>query len=189
MARIIFVTGGCRSGKSAFALEKANLEKGEKYFLATSPHLDEEMDARISRHKKEREGAGWQTIEEETELLSIFQNVSFPQNSVILLDCLSLWINNLMYKSQTTGKVLDQDQVQTLSQHLGQEIINSSFQTAYIVTNEVGLGLVPENKEGRLFRDLLGISNQTFAALAEEVYFLVSGIPICIKHISEGFSK
>ncbi|PKA14969.1 bifunctional adenosylcobinamide kinase/adenosylcobinamide-phosphate guanylyltransferase [Leptospira haakeii] len=177
MARIILVTGGCRSGKSGFALEKANSLGRRKFFLATCPRIDSEMDARIQRHKQER--IDWSTIEEELELSTIFDSI--PSESVVLLDCLSLWINNLMYDASNKNRDLTQEQVSEACLNLGKHILDSKAKDIFIVTNEVGMGLVPENKEGRLYRDLLGICNQTFAAIANEVYFLVSGIPIRIK--------
>ncbi|TGK02072.1 bifunctional adenosylcobinamide kinase/adenosylcobinamide-phosphate guanylyltransferase [Leptospira selangorensis] len=177
MARIILVTGGCRSGKSRFALEKANSLVGEKFFLATCPRIDSEMDARIQRHRQER--IDWNTIEEELELSSLFDSI--PSGSIVLLDCLSLWINNLMFDANNKNLNLTQEQINMTCLNLGKHILDSKAKNVFIVTNEVGMGLVPENKEGRLYRDLLGICNQTFASIANEVYFLVSGIPIRIK--------
>lgn len=181
MAGIILVTGGCRSGKSGFALARANSLEGEKFFLATCPRIDSEMDARIQRHRQER--IDWNTIEEELELSSIFDSI--PSGSVLLLDCLSLWINNLMFDASNKNLTLTQDQISETCLNLGKHILDSKAKNVFIVTNEVGMGLVPENKEGRLYRDLLGICNQTFASIANEVYFLVSGIPIRIKPFTD----
>ncbi|PJZ79092.1 bifunctional adenosylcobinamide kinase/adenosylcobinamide-phosphate guanylyltransferase [Leptospira neocaledonica] len=181
MAGIVLITGGCRSGKSKFALEKANFIQGKKIFLATCPRIDSEMDERIKRHRLER--TGWETIEEELELSPLFDSI--PAESVVLLDCLSLWINNLMYDTKNKNIQLNQDQIKDYCNKLGHSILNSKVKNVFIVTNEVGMGLVPENKEGRLYRDLLGICNQTFASVASEVYFLVSGIPIQIKPSSD----
>ncbi|MGJ4746976.1 bifunctional adenosylcobinamide kinase/adenosylcobinamide-phosphate guanylyltransferase [Leptospira sp. SA-E8] len=177
MAGIVLVTGGCRSGKSRFALEKANSVGGKKFFLATCPRIDSEMEERIQRHQQER--TDWDTIEEELELTSVFDSI--PSGSVVLLDCLSLWINNLMYDAKNKNLDLTQDKIKAACTKLGQHILDSKAKHVFIVTNEVGMGLVPENKDGRLYRDLLGICNQTFAFIANEVYFLVSGIPVRIK--------
>lgn len=177
MAGIILVTGGCRSGKSKFALEKADSVKVEKYFLATCPRIDSEMDERIRRHKQER--IGWNTIEEELELSSAIDSI--PSESVVLVDCLSLWINNLLFDANNKNIDLTQDQIKDTCIELGKHILDSKVKDVFLVTNEVGMGLVPENKEGRLYRDLLGICNQTFASIAKEVFFLVSGIPILLK--------
>ncbi|TGM98520.1 bifunctional adenosylcobinamide kinase/adenosylcobinamide-phosphate guanylyltransferase [Leptospira dzoumogneensis] len=177
MAGIILVTGGCRSGKSRFALEKADFAGGKKIFLATCPHIDPEMDERIQKHRQER--IDWSTIEEELELSHIFDSI--PLGSVVLLDCLSLWINNLMFDANKKDLYLTQDRIKDICSSLGEHILGSKAKNVFIVTNEVGMGLVPENKEGRLYRDLLGICNQTFASIANEVYFLVSGIPVRIK--------
>ncbi|GBF37270.1 bifunctional adenosylcobinamide kinase/adenosylcobinamide-phosphate guanylyltransferase [Leptospira johnsonii] len=177
MAGIVLITGGCRSGKSRFALEKANSIEGKKFFLATCPRVDSEMEERIQRHQRER--INWDTIEEETELSSVFDSI--PSDSVVLLDCLSLWINNLMYHANGKNLYLTEEQIKDTCTKLGQHILDSQTKSVFIVTNEVGMGLVPETKEGRQYRDLLGICNQTFSSLANEVYFLVSGIPIRIK--------
>ncbi|PJZ49284.1 bifunctional adenosylcobinamide kinase/adenosylcobinamide-phosphate guanylyltransferase [Leptospira saintgironsiae] len=177
MARIILITGGCRSGKSRFALEKANSVGNTKFFLATCPRIDSEMDERIQRHQQER--IGWNTIEEELELSPVFDSI--PSESVVLVDCLSLWINNLMFEANKKSLNLTQDQIKDVCLNLGKHILDSKMENVFLVTNEVGMGLVPENKEGRLYRDLLGICNQIFASIANEVYFLVSGIPIRIK--------
>lgn len=177
MAGIILITGGCRSGKSRFALEKANSTGGKKFFLATCPRIDPEIEERIHRHEQER--TGWETIEEELELSSVFETI--PSDSLVLLDCLSLWINNLMYDAKNKNIRLTQDNIKDTCTILGRYILDSKVKKVIIVTNEVGMGIVPENKEGRLYRDLLGICNQTFSSFSNEVYFLVSGIPIRIK--------
>ncbi|MEI1278506.1 bifunctional adenosylcobinamide kinase/adenosylcobinamide-phosphate guanylyltransferase [Leptospira venezuelensis] len=181
MAELILITGGCRSGKSRFALEKANLSKEKKFFLATCPRIDSEMDERIQRHQQER--SGWITIEEEIELSTALDSI--PPKSIVLIDCLSLWINNLMFKANKENRNLTQDQIEDVCSKLGKHILGSKLKVVFLVTNEVGMGLVPENKEGRLYRDLLGICNQTFASFANRVYFLVSGISIPIKPASE----
>lgn len=97
---ITLITGGCRSGKSRFALELANDIKGKKYFIATCPTFDEEMNQRILKHKKERNHFIWETIEEEFNFLNLFKSEYFLEKSIIVVDCLSLWINNLLYKSK-----------------------------------------------------------------------------------------
>ncbi|TGL58428.1 bifunctional adenosylcobinamide kinase/adenosylcobinamide-phosphate guanylyltransferase [Leptospira sarikeiensis] len=179
MARIIFVTGGCRSGKSRFALEQANKNEEEKYFIATCPRIDPEMDERIELHRQERKD--WNTIEEELDLVNVIGSI--PKDSIVLLDCLSLWVNNLMYHS---SKNLTQEDIKRISIELGNRISDSKIRIVYIVTNEVGMGLVPETKEGRLYRDFLGICNQIFSSFSEEAYFLISGIPIQIKPSPSG---
>lgn len=183
MAGIILVTGGCRSGKSGFALKMANVQEGKKFFLATCPHIDSEMDERIQRHRQDR--FGWNTIEEELEISSVFDSMS--SGSIAVLDCLSLWINNLMFDANNKNIHLTQDRVKDICSNLGKHILESKAKSVFIVTNEVGMGLVPENKEGRLYRDLLGICNQTFASIANEVYFLVSGIPVPIKTFTDTY--
>ncbi|TGM03651.1 bifunctional adenosylcobinamide kinase/adenosylcobinamide-phosphate guanylyltransferase [Leptospira barantonii] len=181
MADIILITGGCRSGKSKFALNFADKFEGLKFFIATCPNLDEEMNQRILKHKEERQALSWETIEEEFDLSNVFTSGRFPENSVVLVDCLSLWVNNLLYRSTKENTVFNETNIQELCSTLTRIILNSSFKKAIFVSSEVGLGLVPENKTGRIYRDLLGTCNQTIAHNANETYFMVSGIPLQIK--------
>lgn len=181
MADIILVTGGCRSGKSKFALNLAEESEGKKIFVATCPNLDEEMNQRILKHKEERNGLSWKTIEEEFDLLQVLNSECVGDRSVVLIDCLSLWVNNLLYRSSKEKTTCDESYIQNLCLSLIRSIQNSSLEKAIFVSSEVGLGLVPENKTGRIYRDLLGTCNQTIARNSSEVYFMVSGLPLKIK--------
>ncbi|UOG50560.1 bifunctional adenosylcobinamide kinase/adenosylcobinamide-phosphate guanylyltransferase [Leptospira noguchii] len=181
MSTITLITGGCRSGKSRFALELAKNIKGQKYFIATCPVFDEEMNQRILRHKKERDNSVWKTIEEEFNLLNLFKSKYFFEKSVIVVDCLGLWINNLLYKSKIEKNKIEETTIKENCIELVEHIRNAKVKQVIFVSNEVGLGLVPENKTGRIYRDLLGICNQTIAYNADYVYFMSSGIPIKIK--------
>lgn len=181
MAELILVTGGCRSGKSRFALRMASPFTGDKIFLATAPKLDSEMEERIRLHREERENLSWTTIEEEVSLAERIPTLYPSPNSVLLIDCLSLWINNLMYQAEKENLSLREDAIREKSISLAKAALHSEFHSVYFVSSEVGLGLVPETKQGRIYRDLLGTSNQTFAQLSHKMYFLVSGIPITIK--------
>lgn len=171
MNNIVLVTGGSKSGKSNFAL---NLTAGfqNKVFIATAEAVDDEMQDRIERHQKER-GTDFLTIEEPLEIAKAIQSV--PSNiEVILLDCVTVWMANLYYKIKETDKFEQkiQDFIRVL-QHPPCEII--------VVTNEVGMGIVPENKLARQFRDSAGMLNQKVAHMANRVVLLVSGIPVTIK--------
>ena len=170
---ITFVTGGCRSGKSAFALDLGNQYSGNKYFLATCPKLDHEMDERIQRHQEERADNGWQTIEEEKDLLQTISQTSDSQ--CVLIECITLWVNNLMYHQQIKELELIEKCEKLL---LSMKDANTHF---ILVSNEVGLGVVPENALARQYRDFVGRANQIFAKAADEVFLLVSGIPQKIK--------
>lgn len=178
-SRLVLVTGGCRSGKSSYALRYVEENASERIFLATCPVLDAEMSRRIDRHQKERYGRNWQTCEEEMEITQKLRG--FPNGAGVLVDCLTLWVNNMMYRSEQHGHPWpDEDEVEAKTE----AFINAARGRQGLtlaVTNEVGLGVVPEQALGRRFRDLTGRVNQTLAGRADEVYFLVSGIPMRIK--------
>ena len=107
MARVILVTGGCRSGKSAFAEQLALSCPGERRYIATCHVFDEEMAERVRRHKERRKADGWVTLEEECDLAGAL--ALCPAGSAVLVDCLTLWINNLMYRAETENRVFDED--------------------------------------------------------------------------------
>ena len=170
--RLIFVTGGCRSGKSQFALDYANRRFQKKLYLATCEALDEEMVRRIEHHQLRR-GSDWQTVEEPIE---IAEAIKQHENDVevILLDCLTLWLSNLLIRKKDDREIMNELSrlVDTVSQG----------QTSFVfVSNEVGMGLVPTEPLGRRFRDLSGMTNQKIAEVAQMVVFMVSGIPIFLK--------
>ena len=175
-SKLILVTGGARSGKSRFA-EKLAREGGERrFYIATAPVFDAEMAERVARHKALRAKDSWQTIEEETDLVSALSRAAAQGAETILVDCLTLWINNLLYRDEklseeafasVCGKVLDR------ARELPAQVV--------MVISEVGLGLVPENALSRRFRDLSGRCAQLAAERADEVYFLIAGIPQRIK--------
>jgi adenosylcobinamide kinase/adenosylcobinamide-phosphate guanylyltransferase len=170
MARVVFITGGARSGKSSFALKEASKIKGKKAFIATLQPLDEEMKARVQRHKAER-STEWNTFEEPLDLKKLLGQLN--DYSVVLIDCLTLWLSNLMLK----GRDIDLEIEELIS------ALNSKRENlwVFVVSNEVGMGIVPENKMARQFRDVAGMLNQKMAQIADEVYFLVSGMPLKIK--------
>lgn len=167
--KIVFITGGARSGKSSFAITKASAVKGKSAYIATAEALDEEMKKRIERHKKER-GEDWDTYEEPLHISKVIEKIG-NEYGVILLDCLTLWLSNL---------IMDNRDIE--------EEINNFFCSLsaihcplYIVSNEVGMGIVPENEMARRFRDWAGIMNQKAAEAADEAYMVVAGIPMKIK--------
>lgn len=177
MADVVLITGGSRSGKSSCALERAEALAAKRTFVATCPPVDEEMAARIQRHREQRRGRAWETTEEPLELDRVLATVSSP---VVVVDCLTLWISNLMLEAARTGEDLDEDGMATHCARL-LEVCAQLEGTVFFVTNEVGLGIVPDNPISRRYRDLVGRCNQTMAAGADEVIFTVSGIPVRIK--------
>ncbi len=178
MADLIFITGGARSGKSDYALRRAEALPGAHYFIATCPVIDPEMEERIARHRRERQGGMWTTVEEETELTAVLR--SLESGAVCLIDCLTLWINNLMYRAEKTNTPFTEDEMI----HRAHGLVNAvnEFQgTVICVSNEVGLGVVPDNAAARKYRDLVGRSNGIVAASAGEAVFVSCGLPLFLK--------
>ena len=174
--KIILVTGGARSGKSAFAEKLVRDSGGKRFYIATAPVLDHEMEDRVKRHKARREKDLWTTIEEEVDLDHALENAVRQGAGSILVDCLTLWISNLLYREPE----LDGDGMAERSEKLVKTLRKLPAQTV-LVTNETGLGIVPENPLARKFRDLSGKCSQIIAAQVDEVYFTVAGIPWRIK--------
>lgn len=170
--KITFITGGARSGKSAFAEKLAGGLTGRRAFVATAQALDPEMAARIEKHRKDR-GIAWDTYEEPLAVAELLKKFS-RRYDVVLLDCLTLWLSNVMAHTDRDGVVSSRaDELVTAIQDFGGVCI--------VVSNEVGLGIVPDNPLARTFRDFAGMLNQKVAHAADEVYFTASGIPIKIK--------
>lgn len=179
MAKIILVTGGARSGKSSFALEIAEQISLKRLFIATCPKIDTEMSQRVDRHKEERKGRGWCTIEEEEDLESLFP-VQVVDFDVVLIDCLTLWVNNVLYRATNRGGSVDDFQIRDLIRSWLYQV-DEYKGTVICVTNEVGLGIVPDNEIGRHYRDLVGTCNQTIGKIADEVVLVSCGVPLYIK--------
>ncbi len=170
--KIYFITGGARSGKSAFAEKLAGELGGKRAYLATAQALDPEMAARIQKHRKDR-GTAWDTYEEPIAVAQLLKRLS-GRYDVVLLDCLTLWLSNVMAHTEGDGAVTSrtEDLVAAIEKFDG---------ACIIVSNEVGLGIVPDNPLARRFRDFAGILNQRVALAAHEVYFTAAGIPVKIK--------
>jgi adenosylcobinamide kinase/adenosylcobinamide-phosphate guanylyltransferase len=170
--KIYFVTGGARSGKSAFAEKLASGLTGRRAYLATAQALDPEMAARIEKHRKDR-GSVWDTYEEPLAVTELLKKLS-GRYDVVLLDCLTLWLSNVMAHTDGDGAVSARaDELVAAIQGFGGACI--------VVSNEVGLGIVPDNPLARKFRDFAGMLNQKVAHTADEVYFTAAGIPMKIK--------
>ncbi len=170
--RTFLVTGGCRSGKSKHALALGNRFPGKKIYIATAEALDSEMKTRIALHKEERDPS-WTTIEEPQDPASAIKSID-SDNSIILLDCLSIWVANLLLADRKREDILEQTKILA-------EMSLKSQASVIIVTNEVGAGIVPDNKLAREYRDIIGEANQIIASHFDEVAHCVSGIPVTIK--------
>ena len=172
MAKIIFILGGARSGKSTYALELTKKYKKKVAFIATCQALDKEMTQRIKFHKKARP-RDWQTFEEPYKVSGLLNKIG-AKFDVILIDCLTLLVSNLILKGL---------KVDAITQEINNILsaLNKIEGKAIIVSNEVGLGIVPNTKLGRSFRDVAGKINQAVAQESDEVFFMVSGIPWRIK--------
>ncbi len=176
--RLIYISGGCRSGKSAYAQKLAESLPGRRAYLATCPHIDKEMDTRISRHQQERAGRGWETIEEPLALDHALLKVL--DVDVILIDCLTLWVNNLLYVAEQQQQELTEADIEPQCQNF-LNACRQGLRTIIVVSNEVGMGLVPEDPLSRRYRDLIGRCNQLVARAADEAIFMVSGLPLRFK--------
>jgi adenosylcobinamide kinase / adenosylcobinamide-phosphate guanylyltransferase len=168
-ARCLLVLGGARSGKSAYGQRLAEGAAALRLYLATAEAGDAEMAARIARHQAER-GAGWTTREEPLALAEALGAEARPGRAV-LVDCLTLWISNLMFAGRSVEAEIDR-----LAQ-----AISALEGPAVIFSNEVGLGLVPETKLGRDFRDAQGRANREVARACDAVVLVAAGLPTLIK--------
>ena len=170
MPRKVLILGGARSGKSSFALSEASAIAGKKAFVATAESLDDEMTMRIARHRSER-SHDWDTFEEPVELPALIFRIA-PGHDVVLVDCLTLWVSNILTRGLPFDRYSDQF-LQALTQQTRADL--------FIVSNEVGLGLVPDTPIGREYRDTLGRLNARIAAISTDVYFMAAGIPLKVK--------
>ena len=182
---IIYITGGAKSGKSKFA-EKLAFKKEKRVYLATSVPFDSEMKKRVEKHKEQR-GENWITIEAYKNLDEVLKKTE-ENTEVILLDCLTNMISNIMFEIYSGDWDSIPDNItEKIEKTVFSEVskildFNKSYKgDIIVVSNEVGMGLVPENPLGRYFRDIAGSMNQIIAGEADEAYLVVSGIPVKIK--------
>ncbi len=166
------MTGGCRSGKSRFALDYTNRSFLDRLYVATAEALDEEMKERIERHRAER-GDSWRTREEPVDIGRVIAEEA-TKAEVILVDCITMWVSNMLLRDMAARDIAGRiEDLATLTRNAACSLV--------MVTNEVGAGIVPENRLARQFRDVVGTANQRLAACADEVYWLVAGVPVRIK--------
>lgn len=170
--RSLLVTGGARSGKSTYAQGRVEALPGPRYYLATA-HIDAadpEMASRIARHRADRAGRGWDTVEVADDL-----SAAMPRSGAALVDCVTLWLaGRAMAQQWDEGTILEEvDRLCVL-------VVDPPC-ALVLVTNEVGMGVVPETVMGRQFRDLQGWANQRLARAAHEVVLCVCGLPMSVK--------
>lgn len=172
MSKLTFILGGSRSGKSKFAEQCAEKSTRKVVYVATcrTDLLDPEMRERIDRHKSQRP-SHWQTVENQFDLKQLAQEFS---GHVLLIDCLTLWLSNEMEHNDDTQLIL-----QKLESGL-RHFKNNDVETI-IVSNELGMGIVPVSSETRQYRDLVGWANQLVARYADSVQFIVAGLPLILK--------
>jgi adenosylcobinamide kinase/adenosylcobinamide-phosphate guanylyltransferase len=176
---LVFVTGGARSGKSTFALEKAQLHSGDVTFIATAQAFDDEMRERIARHKLERhrleQHGSWTTLEEARDVPSALEGAP----GTVVLDCLSIWVSNLMLGDPEHTALEEAEVLACVNALL--EVQKARAHALIVVSNEVGSGIVPEYPLGRAFRDALGRANQMVAQASSEAFLIVAGLPLKLK--------
>lgn len=186
MGKIVLVTGGSRSGKSAFAEEyiKKLFEQGEKIgYIATSQVFDEEMKFRVKLHQ-ERRPAAWTTYEAPYNAHMALEQASKEGCTAVLFDCITIYMSNLLCSLESID---DSEKNYVLANEKINQLVEAARNnkgTTVFVTNEVGAGIVPENKLAREYRDIAGLANQWLAKEADEAYFVVCGIPVNLKAIS-----
>lgn len=179
------VTGGARSGKSSFseALCKGKSEKVA--YIATSIAFDDGMKDRIKKHRNSRP-QHWETYEAYKDIYSIIDDIEKKYDTV-LLDCVTLLVNNLMFDFDVDWDKISRDEINDIESYVDEEIaklidsIKNTDLYFVFVTNELGMGIVPENRLSRIYRDIAGRVNQKIATLSDEVYLVVSSIPVKIK--------
>jgi adenosylcobinamide kinase/adenosylcobinamide-phosphate guanylyltransferase len=169
---LTLITGGCRSGKSSHALAIASTSPGAgKFFIATAEALDAEMRARIAHHRESRP-ARFQTIEEPQKLSPLLHSLH-GRADVVVVDCLTLWVSNLLPEFSDAEILSQAEELAT--------VLRQALFSTIVVTDEVGWGIVPDNPVARRFRDLLGWSNQKIAFAADQVLLMAAGYPLRLK--------
>lgn len=170
----ILILGGARSGKSSYALKLAESNWCRPLYVATAEAFDKEMTARIAAHKKVR-SRRWACAEEPLEIARLIQRADklYPARDVLLIDCFTLWLSNVIFKEGL--KSFARRKADLL------KVVRNSKRSLIMVSNEVGLGIVPESESGRQFRDLAGWLNQDLASVADTVVFIAAGLPLVLK--------
>ena len=173
MGRLIYVTGGARSGKSSYAQQRAERHPGELLYIAPAQVLDEEMAERVKLHRQVR-GERWDLLEEPLRLGECLPSAA-QGKSALLLDCVTIWLSNLFFHFDEHSESSVTEVEALLS------VVDGLPAPLYCVSNELGSGIVPDNRMARDFRDLAGTVNQRLAAAADEAWLVVSGLPVKLK--------
>lgn len=178
--KLVFILGGVRSGKSRFALEMANrLSTDDILFVATAEAKDDEMKTRIEKHKKER-SKKWKTLEAPRYVGKQILACSFSFKGVVI-DCITVLMGNIFneFKEPFSYDLLEEKMIAEFDGIM--DAYHQRNSVFFVVSNEVGMGVVPAYDSGRIYRDILGTINQKFASAADEVFFLIAGIPVKVK--------
>jgi adenosylcobinamide kinase / adenosylcobinamide-phosphate guanylyltransferase len=187
--QLILILGGARSGKSTFAEQLAQRSGRSVAFIATATVSDEDMRLRIERHRVARP-ADWQTIEEPLDLAHAVKQAASLAD-VVLLDCITLWVSNWLFTQETIDDAspVTSPYYESVLAEIDKLLITlntlDTQKTLIVVTNEVGLGIVPSHTLGRIYRDVLGLVNQRLAGVAGRVYLMVAGLGVDIKRLHE----
>jgi len=172
-SKLQLILGGARSGKSRFSLNQGTEPSFERrIFLATATTNDEEMKTRVRKHQAER-GPEWETIEEPYHLAEALQKLNRSEKTLIVVDCATLWLSNLL--CGMGGEALSIDEIEKRFDGLV-AVLSRTQSHIRIVSNEVGLSIVPGNVLGRQFRDIQGLLNQKLASQSHEVFFMIAGL-------------
>lgn len=187
MSEITLLTGGARSGKSSFAERIAEKTEGGKVlYIATAAVCDEEMADRVEKHRQRRPRE-WKTYEGFWNFNHLRNEFSFLESRTVLIDCLGFMLNNIMFHLISDWEACTLAEMNAVEERMIQELktlikmAREYKKNLIVVTNEVGMGLVPAERSSRYYRDILGRANRTVAEEADRVYFMVSGLPLTIK--------
>ncbi|MCC3869139.1 bifunctional adenosylcobinamide kinase/adenosylcobinamide-phosphate guanylyltransferase [Terrisporobacter mayombei] len=185
MSNIILVTGGARSGKSSFAESLCIKKNNKTAYIATSVAFDDEMKNRVKKHQESRP-KDWKTYEIYKDIYSVVEELDNNHDTVIM-DCVTLMVNNLMFTHGIEVEEATSEELNELENYIRDQItklleaVKKTNLYFVIVTNEIGMGIVPENKLSRIYGDFVGRANQLIGSYSDEVYFVVSGIPMKVK--------
>ena len=172
MGKFVFILGGARSGKSFYAVNLAKKRSRKALYLATAQAGDPEMRKKIKKHKISRPRY-WKTVEEPLDLIGALKKCR-DKYELVIIDCLTLYLSNLMHQGLGPHSIIKL--IKALAAYIA-----TLNETVLLISNEVGLGIVPENKMARDFRDIAGLANQVMAKNADEVFFIQAGIPLRLK--------
>jgi len=173
---ITLVIGGARSGKSSLAEKLAAAAGEDVVYVATAGVYDDEMAERVKQHRLRRPSE-WRTVEETHQLPDVL--LALPQGAVVLIDCLTLWMSNLVLDDKKEDYIINQARTMV-------QVARDKQLHLLMVSNEVGCGLVPEYELGRVYRDVAGRVNQLLAELSDRVIYVVAGLPLELKPLSAG---